>query len=290
MKKNKKIHSSLSIQVKIGSKTGVTIAYIFLILLAAITIWPIFWLLMASLKTTADLTLNPWGFPKSLHFMNYYNAWVNSGLVLNIRNSMFATIISIVVTLVGSSTIAYAVSRLEFKFRSAVFYFVIAGMMIPIHSMVIPIYLNTLKFGLQNNLFMYGLINAAFRIPFSVFILEGFMVGIPKELEECATIDGCSVWGSFLKIIVPLSRDGLITVGILAMMSTWNDLLLATLLLNLPELKTLTVGLKAFVTDTQNEQTLLFAGLFIACLPSLIIYGFAQDKMIKGMTMGAIKG
>ncbi len=223
-------------------------------------------------------------------FANYYNAWVKSRLGVNILNSVLAMAVCVGTTIVCSSTIAYVVSRLNFKGRSAVFYFVIAGMMVPVHSMVIPIYLNTLDLGLQNNLIVLGLIYAAFRIPFSVFILEGFMVGIPRELEECATVDGCSVWGCFLKIIFPLTRDGLITIGILAAMSAWNELLVASLLLKRPELKTLTIGLRAFVTEQQLEMPQLFAGLFIACLPCLIAYALASEKMIKGMTMGAVKG
>lgn len=282
--------AKMQIQIKIGNKYAVYIAYAAMIALAVFTIWPIWWLLMSSLKTTQDLSINPWGLPHKLEFLNYYNAWVNSGLVRNIFNSTIVTGISVIVTLVCSSTIAYVVSRINFKGRNALYYFFIAGMMIPVHSLVIPLYLNTLSWGMQNNLLVLALVYAAFRIPFSVFILEGFLAGIPKEMEECATIDGCSVWGCFLRIIVPLTRDGMITIGILAMMSAWNELLVSTLLIKRPELKTLTVGLRGFVSDVQNEQTQLFAGLFIACLPSLLAYAFASDKMVKGMTMGAVKG
>ncbi|MCQ5386740.1 carbohydrate ABC transporter permease [Hungatella hathewayi] len=280
----------MQIQIKIGNKHVVYVAYAAMIVLAIFTIWPIWWLLMSSLKTTQDLSVNPWGLPHQLDFMNYYNAWVNSGLVRNIINSTIVTVISVIVTLICSSMIAYVVSRINFKGRNALYYFFIAGMMIPVHSLVIPLYLNTLSWGMQNNLLVLALVYAAFRIPFSVFILEGFLAGIPKEMEECATIDGCSVWGCFLRIIVPLTRDGMITIGILAMMSAWNELLVSTLLIKRPELKTLTVGLRGFVSDVQNEQTQLFAGLFIACLPSLLAYAFASDKMVKGMTMGAVKG
>lgn len=278
------------IRIKLGGGRLVWLAYSALIMLMIITIWPILWLLMASFKTTQDLAANPWGFPKEWILTNYYNAWVNSALLNNIKNSLITTILCVAVTVICSSTIAYVVSRLRFKGRSALYYFFIAGMMVPVHSLVIPIYLNTLEWKLQNSLIILGLIYAAFRIPFSVLILEGFMTGIPRELEECATIDGCSIWGCFLRIIFPLTRDGLIAIGLLAMMSSWNELLVATLLIKAPDLKTLTTGLRAFVTDMQNEQTLLFAGLFIACLPSLIAYGVAQERMIKGMTLGAIKG
>lgn len=283
-------HENMLLQMKLGGKGWLGISYVAMIGLAVITIFPIFWLLSSSLKTTQDLAQNPWGLPQTLHFANYYNAWINSSLLKYIFNSLIVTLIAVFLTIACSSTLAYALSRTQFKFKKSIYYFVIAGMMVPVHSLVIPIYLNTQALGIQDNLLVLAFIYAAFRIPFSVFILEGFLASIPKEMEECASIDGASTWGTFLNIIFPLVRDGVITISILAMMSSWNELLVSSLVIKSPDLKTLTVGIRTFVTDTSIEQTMLFAGLFIACLPSLVLYAFAQEKMIKGMTAGAVKG
>jgi len=135
-----------------------------------------------------------------------------------------------------------------------------------------------------------GLIYAAFRIPISIFILEGFMTSLPRELEECAFIDGCSVTRLFFKIIVPLSKDGIVTISILTVLASWNELLVSMLLLSKPEMKTLPIGLMGFITEFNSEYTQLAAGIMLAIIPSILFYIFAQEKIEKGMIAGAIKG
>lgn len=276
--------------LKIGSKRTLVMIYAVLIISAVVFIGPLLWLVSGSLKSNAELIANPWGLPTAPTLSNYVKAWTAAGMSTYFKNSIVTSLVCVVLTLVCSCPIAYMLARQNFRFKRTFFYYIIAGMMIPMHCVAIPVYLNTLDWGLQNNLFVLGIINAAFRIPFSVFVLEGLMSGIPRELEECASIDGCSMWGSFLKIILPLSRDGMITVGILALTSSWNELLISTLLLNDPAKKTLAIGLRGFVSEFTTEYTQLFAALFIGCLPGLIAYAVAQKQMIKGVTMGAVKG
>ena len=192
--------------------------------------------------------------------------------------------------LITSTTISYALSRFSFKFNRVIYYIIIAGMMIPIHSAVIPLYIMAMKWKLQNNLFALGAIYAAFRIPVSVFILESFMLTIPKELEECAIIDGCGYGRIFWKIILPLSRDGVVTILILAAIACWNELLVAMLMLSKPMIKTLPIGLMGFITEYEAQYTQLCAGLLIAVLPNLLFYALMQERIVKGMTIGAIKG
>jgi len=146
------------------------------------------------------------------------------------------------------------------------------------------------RWGQYNNLGVLGIIYAAFRIPISIFILEGFMSSMPRELEECAFIDGCSVWKLFMKITVPLSKDGIVTISILTILANWNELLVSMLLLSKPERKTLPIGLMGFITEFNSEYTQLAAGIMIAIIPSILFYIFAQEKIEKGMIAGAIKG
>jgi raffinose/stachyose/melibiose transport system permease protein len=141
-----------------------------------------------------------------------------------------------------------------------------------------------------NNLGVLSLIYAAFRIPISIFILEGFMTSLPRELEECAFIDGCSVFKLFFKIIVPLSKDWIVTISILAVLASWNELLVSMLLLSKPALKTLPIGLMGFITEYNSEYTQLAAGIMMAIIPSIVFYILAQEKIEKGMIAGAIKG
>ena len=192
-------------------------------------------------------------------------------------------------TLRCSSMLAFILARLRFKGRSIRYYGILLGLMIPIHAIIIPLYITTRDLGLHNNLYCIGLVYAAFQIHFSVFVLRGFMAGIPASLEEAAILDGCGVIRVFLYIILPLTKEGLITIAILTLMSAWNELLVAMLLISNVSLKTLPLGLIGFITEYASKYADLCAGLIIACLPNILFYAVCQEKMIKGMTMGAVK-
>lgn len=264
--------------------------YVTLTIAALAVILPLLWLLLASLKTRQDLTRNTWGLPQTWEFKNYYLAWTGSRIPRYMINSIRATFLSIVLTVVLSTPVSFVVSRFRFKGNNLLYLFFIAGMMIPIHSTVIPIYTMVGDLNMKNNLEVLSLIYGAYRIPVSIFILEGFMSGIPRELEECAVIDGATVWDIFFRVIAPLSRDGIVTIAILTVLSSWNELLISMLLISNSILKTLPTGLMGFITDYNSEYTQLAAGIMIAIIPPIIFYMFAQEKIEKGMIAGAVKG
>ena len=264
--------------------------YVTLTIAALAVILPLLWLLLASLKTRQDLTRNTWGLPQTWEFKNYYLAWTGSRIPRYMINSIRATFLSIVLTVVLSTPVSFVVSRFRFKGNNLLYLFFIAGMMIPIHSTVIPIYTVVGDLNMKNNLEVLSLIYGAYRIPVSIFILEGFMSGIPRELEECAVIDGATVWDIFFRVIAPLSRDGIVTIAILTVLSSWNELLISMLLISNSLLKTLPTGLMGFITDYNSEYTQLAAGIMIAIIPPIIFYMFAQEKIEKGMIAGAVKG
>ena len=264
--------------------------YVTLTIAALAVILPLLWLLLASLKTRQDLTRNTWGLPQTWEFKNYYLAWTGSRIPRYMINSIRATFLSIVLTVVLSTPVSFVVSRFRFQGNNLLYLFFIAGMMIPIHSTVIPIYTMVGDLNMKNNLEVLSLIYGAYRIPVSIFILEGFMSGIPRELEECAVIDGATVWDIFFRVIAPLSRDGIVTIAILTVLSSWNELLISMLLISNSLLKTLPTGLMGFITDYNSEYTQLAAGIMIAIIPPIIFYMFAQEKIEKGMIAGAVKG
>lgn len=251
---------------------------------------PLVWLLLSSLKTQQELTFNVWGLPEKFLFSNYAVAWKRGHLGRFMLNSVITTAVSIIISVACSTTIAYALSRFKFKLNRFFYYLIIAGMMIPIHSAVIPLYVTAMKLDLMNSRVALGLIYAAFRIPISVFILESFMISIPKELEECAIIDGCSYPAIFRNVILPLSRDGILTITVLTSLTSWNELLVSMLMLGKPEVKTLPIGVMGFIAEFASQYALLCAGLVIASVPNIIFYMLLQEKIVKGMTIGAIKG
>jgi raffinose/stachyose/melibiose transport system permease protein len=163
-------------------------------------------------------------------------------------------------------------------------------MMVPIHAAIVPLYLLVHGMGMMNNLNMLALIYGAFRIPISVFILEGYMSTIPKEMEECAYIDGCSAFRLFWNIVIPLSRDVIATVAILAVINAWNELMVGMLLISNMSLRTLPMGLASFLSEYHSEHTQLAAGELLAVIPTLLFYLAAQERIQKGLTAGALKG
>ena len=199
-------------------KTGKSVnslIYALLILNAIVILLPLFWLLMTSLKSQADLALNIWGLPKEFVWHNYSAAWIGGKISIYLFNSVLATASAIFLSVAAAVTMAYALSRFTYRLNRFVYYLIIAGMMIPIHSAVIPLYITAMNLKMMNNLVFLGVIYGAFRIPISVFIMESFMLTIPKELEECAIIDGASHFKIFFKVILPISNDGVVTIAIL---------------------------------------------------------------------------
>ena len=274
----------------VGSSFTIVGIFILLTVTAIVILVPLAWLLSSSLKTQQELAANTWGPPITWQFINYVKAWQGSRLGTYMSNSVYVTALSIAITLVASTPIAFVVSRFKFRLRNPLYYLMIAGMMIPIHSAVIPLYILVNDLGMENSRTTLALIYGAFRIPISVFILEGFMIGIPKEIEESACIDGCSTWRLFTHITVPLSRDGMVTISILTVLATWNELLISMLFLSDPKFKTLPIGLMGFLTEFQSEYTQLAAGIMIAIMPSVFFYILMQERIEKGMTVGAVKG
>lgn len=285
----KKIKEDVSGSAIVGKGTKI-FAYTVLTIAAVAVILPLLWLFLTSMKTRQDLAHNTWGLPEVWEFQNYIIAWTGSKIPRYMLNSVRATGLSIILTVVLATPVSFVISRFRFKGKNLLYLFFIAGMMIPIHSTVISIYTMVGNMDLNNNLEVLSLIYGAYRIPVSIFILEGFMVGIPRELEECAVIDGATTWDIFIKVICPLSRDGIVTIAILTVLSSWNELLLSMLLISDPKLKTLPNGLMGFITEYNSEYTQLAAGIMIAIIPPIIFYALAQEKIQKGMIAGAVKG
>lgn len=282
-----KSHGSTGMVIKKGTKI---FCYTILIINTIIVIYPLLWLLFAALKTQEELTFNTWGFPKQPQLMNFYLAWTRSKMGNYMKNSIITSALTVLLTVVTCVPLSFVLSRFKFRFKRILYFIIISGMMIPINSAIIPLYILANDLNMMNNLMALGLIYGAFRIPISVFILEGFMSTIPRELEECSSIDGCGILKMLWHIAVPLSRDTIVTISILAVLSSWNELMVAMLLTSRQATKTLPIGLMGFISEYAAEYTQLCAGIMIAIIPNIIFYIFAQEKIQKGMTAGAIKG
>lgn len=198
--------------------------------------------------------------------------------------------VSMVLMLAIASFAAYPLSRMKFKFRGIIYAGIVAMMSIPMHVTLIPIFKMTTNIGMYDNLFSLVGPYVTFALPMAVFILTAFMMTIPKEVEESAEIDGCNKYNNFFKIILPLSKSGLSTLAIYNGVSMWNEFAFANTLLQTPAQKTLPLALGQFKGEHAMDMPLILAVLVLSALPMIILFIVFQDKLVKGMMAGAVKG
>ncbi|KZE79635.1 sugar ABC transporter permease [Paenibacillus elgii] len=261
-----------------------------------LVIYPVLWTFFTSLKDNPQvLQGKPWDLPSPLIFENYANVWSRAHFGDYFVNSALVTTGSTLLSLAMAATTAYVLARYEFKGRGALYFIYVASMMIPTILGLIPLVflLNTLQ--LSNSLLGLTLVysvGAVGILPFGVFFLVGFYKSLPKELEEAATIDGCSYFGTFFRIMLPLSKPGLVTVAIMNALTVWNEYIMATVLINDPTKYTVPVGIAIMQGEMQyrTEWGPLFAGLAISMIPVIIAYSLFQRQITGGLTAGALKG
>ena len=228
-------------------------------------------------------------FPDPWYFKNYPDV-ITNGFFGYFFRSLFIVSISLVLMLIISSFAAYPLARMKFKLRGFLYAGIVAMMSVPMHVTLIPVYQMTNQMGLINNLFSLLGPYVAFALPMSVFILTGFMITIPSEMEEAARIDGCNKYNMFFRIILPLSKAGLSTLAIYNAVGMWNEFAFANTFLNDIRVKTLPLALGAFKGEYSQDTPLILTVLTLSALPTVIMFIIFQDKLVKGMMAGAVKG
>ena len=253
------------------------------------TLYPLLWVLFGSLKTKSEMINNIWGPPSALHFENYADAWRIAGIGDRLVNSVTVTATALVLVVLVSTPCAYAITRLRFRGRGVALGLIVASMLVPPQVMTIPLFLVASKLGLINNLFGVAAIYAAAVMPLSVFILRGFLMTLPVELEDAARIDGAGRLSILIYIMLPLIGPGIALVTIFAFIEVWNDFFLAFLLLRVPEVQTIPLGLVSFFQQYDSLWNLYFAALMITTLPVIIVFTLMQRQFVAGLTAGAVK-
>ncbi|WP_238480554.1 carbohydrate ABC transporter permease [Anaerocellum diazotrophicum] len=274
------------------SPVAKAIIFAFLTFYSILTLFPLIWLVYNSVKTNNDFLANPFGLPQlsKLQLKNYYDAWVTMGIQRFTINSLIISSVSVIFSLIISSMAAYAIERMIWRSSQKVLNYFLSGIMVPIQIILIPLFINFKKLNLLDSRVGLLIPTVAFALPTSIFILTGFYKTIPRELEEAALIDGCSVYKIFYKIILPLTMPAFVTIAVFNFLGAWNDLLIPLVLIQTPEKMTLPVGLLNFRGMYGAELTKMFAAVVISAIPSIIIYFVLQDKLLKGMIAGAVKG
>ncbi len=265
--------------------------YSLLFIWAGIQIFPIYWLVTFSLKSNSEIFGgNALGLPKEWLWENYAKALINGKVGLYFMNSIIVTGATIIITVIVSLMATYALTRMVFKIKKSMNLFYMLGLTVPIHSALLPVFIMLRSLKLVNSYAALILPYVAFAIPMAVMIFTGFMSSIPRELEESACLDGCSVYGVFFKIIVPLMKPAGATVAIFTFLQAWNELMFAVVFISDTKYKTLTVGIQSLAGQYTIDWGAIGAGLVVATIPTLIVYIFMSKKVQDSLIAGAIKG
>ena len=266
------------------------IIYIFFGIMTIIYLLPLLWVVLVSLKTRQEIIKKPFALPEIPQWENYSFAWTAGKLGRSMLNSLLVCVITLLLTMIIGSMAAFAIGRMRWKLANVAMTYILIGMMIPVHCVLIPLFTRFARMGLSNSLLGLILPYLTFSLPVSVFIMTGFFKSIPNELLESACIDGCSIYKIFFQIALPLSRTGLFVTGLMTFVNNWNELLMAMVFISDDNKKTLPVALSKFVGPYQTNYAQMFAAIVIVIIPTVVVYSMFSNQIVDGLTTGAVKG
>jgi len=307
-----------------GAKLAAALRYAFLTGYLLAVVFPMLWVFYTSAKSTREVYANPFGLPRVLIALsreaaqplieNYRKAWVGSHFGQYFFNSVYVVSISLAAILLLGSMAAYVLARFEFRGRGLAYLLFICGLLIPMQLVLIPLFfqfsdmgewltrvfapplralgLGELTVSLHDSHAGLIIIYVAFSLAFTVFTLTAFFRTLPGELREAAMIDGAGEYRVFFSVMMPLGKPGIVTVAIFNFLGLWNEYLFGLVFLSSDRLKTLPLGLASISMQAQYKSDfgLLFAALVISMIPTLIVYILLQEKLTRGITLGALKG
>lgn len=261
-------------------------------ILATVLIWiPLYYLLIGAFKTREDIVLNPLFLNFSTATLsNFANAWQKMNFFASFGNTLAITVGALALLVVFSALAGFAISRIQWKVFDTYYAVMVALMVVPFISCLLPLVRQLRSMGLYNTIPGAILVHVAWHLPFCIFLYVGFMKGIPQELEEAAYIDGANTLQIFTHIFLPLIKPVTATVCIRSGMTIWNDFLISSTMMNTTKMPTLIVSINSFFGKYVNEYGFAFAGILLATLPIALLFIFLQKYFVAGMTAGAVKG
>ncbi len=276
--------------------------YVALLSLAISIVIPVGWVFLASIKENSEFYGNPWTLPKGVYFQNFIDAFEKAKMGEYFINSILVTGLALLILLVVALPAAYVLARYRFFGSKLINILFMGGLFINVNYIVVPIFLMFVdadKFLRQlgtdgfflNNLFVVALVYASTALPFTIYLLSGFFVTIPRDYEEAAYMDGCGYFRTMVQIMMPMALPSIITVILFNFLSFWNEYIISMTLLT-KDSKTLPVGLMQLMQAQKAAANYgqLYAGLVIVMLPTLILYILVQKKLTQGMSLGGLKG
>ncbi len=273
-------------------KRVLALKYVIVSLFAFIVLIPILITVIGGLKSLPQLRIDLFGIPNPFAWKNITDVLdiSRSKFFINLFNSSFIMVFTVLIDLALSSLAGFALSRLRFPGRELVYNYFLLGLLFPLSVAILPLYIEIKNIGLLDNYFGVVLPQVAFGMPWHILLARGFFMQVPMEMQEAALIDGCGPLKFFLQIVLPLSTPILTTIGVLAMVASWNNFFLPLLIIQNENMYTLPMGVMNFQTQYLYMWNLVLAFLSLAMIPVIIFYIIGQKYIISGLTAGAVKG
>jgi ABC-type glycerol-3-phosphate transport system permease component len=270
------------------------VRFVLLVPLFAYTLFaagPMIWTAILSLRPTPEIYQNPYGLPETLRFNQYVEAFTEFGYARYISNSLFVTVLALILITLTASMAAFIFARPRFRFplREALFLLIFLAILFPPQIMILALFQLMVKYHLYNTRLGLVLVYAATELPLAIYLLRAFYQQIPQDLEDAARIDGCSDFMLFWRVMFPIARPAVATVLVLNLIRFWNEYLYASVLVTKKEIRTLPLAIMFFLGEQYQDIGMLAVGLMISSLPVILLYLILSEQFIRGMTAGALK-
>lgn len=262
---------------------------IVLSLYTAFAAGPFVWAAMLSLRTTTEIHRNHFAFPNPIHWEKFPDAWFNSNYSVYFLNSLQVVLAAVVILTFVGAMAAHCLARYRFRLNRTIYFILFSTIIFPPQITIISLFQILVNYGLYNSKIGLTLVYVAIQLPLTIYILESFFARIPNDLFDAARMDGYSDMEIFWRIAFPVALPAIATTVILNFILLWNEFLFAVVLITDEANRTLPLGIQRFIGDTQEDVGMIATGLMIAIIPVIVVYAFFSEKLIQGMTAGAVK-
>ncbi|GKI16632.1 carbohydrate ABC transporter permease [Allofournierella sp.] len=279
----------MSIKAKRGFWLGVR--EVLFIALTFVMMLPIYYLVITTFKTPYDATNHPLALPAEWHFEGYLKAWQSMDYPHVFKNTLVITVLALGGMLILAAMASYVLARRKSRFNTVMFFVLLSGMMVPFQMSIMTQYKLVRALGLMNNILSVVLIDIAVNLPMAILFMKNFIsASVPVEIEEAAYIDGCSVWGAFFRVTVPLLRPVIATLAVMNSIAIWNDFLTPLMFLQSKNSHTILLAVNSNVGRFSTNWTDMFPMMVLGVMPLVIFFLLMQKHIIKGLAVGSVKG